>query len=187
MRHFKDSTTQKKEKERERERSRKERCNRQRLRTSRQTTAGRCTSMLPVRYFCPGTRPHLQAIQLSDWSQFIFEKVGENMEVQHLPIICQHLEAYFSKNHRMVKTGRDPWNLSSPNEKQGYFLPWMFSITFLLYDIPSNLGKEGQLRNFNRVSLLSLLKNCIFNGCQTASQQALSAALVGWRECCRVG
>lgn len=101
------------------------------------------------------------------------------MEVQHLPIICQHVEAYFSKNHRTVKTGRDPWNLSSLNEKQGYFLPWMFSITFLLYDIPSNLGKEGQLRNFNRVSLLSLLKNCIFNGCQTttACQQALSAAL----------
>lgn len=145
--------------------------------------------MLPVRDFCPGSRPHLQAIQLSDWSQLIFGKVGENMEVQHVPIICQHVEAYFSKNHRMVKTGRDPWNLSSLNEKQGYFLPWMFSITFLLYDIPSNLGKEGQLRNFNRVSLLSLLKNCIFNGCQTttASQQALSAALVGWRECCRVG
>lgn len=111
------------------------------------------------------------------------------MEVQHLPIICQHVEAYFNKNHRTVKTGRDAWNLSSLAKKQGYFLTWMFSITFLPYDIHGNLGKEDQLRNFNQVSLLSLLKNGIFNGCQTAiaSQQALSAALVGWREGCRLG
>lgn len=43
-------------------------------------------------------------------------------KVQHLPIACQHVEACSNKNHRVVKIGKDLWNLPGLTKKQGYLL-----------------------------------------------------------------
>ena len=60
-------------------------------------------------------------------------------KVHRLPITCQHVEACSNKNQRVVKIGRDPWNLPGLTKKQGYLLTQkMFSVMVLPSDISGN-------------------------------------------------